>query len=283
MAVTSKSAAALKLSLLAWTLVLIQCAGFFKGAGEALVSEQDEVKLGAEFNNTLRTNDTAKQEFPLFVPTTPAQADFQNYVLGVCNQTLAAVPASERPAYPFTFTLINKDVENAFAVPGGYVYIYTGILKKLQDESELAGIVGHEITHVTHHHYRESLAKQATLGLALQAVLGATNAGQVTQMAAGTAFQLAGLKFSRSNEADADKGGTALLARTGHNPLGIAKYFARNNGPRIPEWLADHPGAHNRVSAVEKQVKSHPDMARLAQDSASTNFKGNFVSHMQGT
>jgi predicted Zn-dependent protease len=263
-------------------ILLVSCAGFFQGAGKVLVSDDDEVKLGTQFNNTLRTNDTAKQEFPLFVPKNAEQADFQNYVLGVCNQMLAAVPESERPKYPFTFTLIDKDVENAFAVPGGYVYIYTGILKKLQDESELAGIVGHEITHVTHHHFRESLAKQEALGLSLQAVLGATGAGQVGQLAAGTAFQLAGLRFSRSNEAEADRGGTMLLGRTGHNPLGIAKYFARNKGPAIPEWLADHPGAKNRVKAVENQVKSSAELERLAADSASTDKRDAFVAHMHG-
>jgi predicted Zn-dependent protease len=270
------------LLLVAISLLLVQCAGFFSKAGRMLVSEQDEVKLGTEFNNTLRNNDTAKQEFPLYVPRNQAQADFQNYVIGICNQALAAVPADQRPSYPFTFTLIDKDVENAFAVPGGYVYVYTGILKKLQDESELAGIVGHEITHVTHHHFRESLAKQEALGLTLQAVLGATGAGQAGQIAAGTAFQLAGLKFSRANEADADRGGTMLLGRTGHNPLGIAKYFARNNGPRIPEWLADHPGARNRVKAVKEQVSEDPNLSKLAADSVHTDYRENFTAHING-
>lgn len=268
--------------VLPFCLLLVQCAGFFKSAGEMLVSDEDEVKLGTQFNNTLRTNDTAKQEFPLFVPRNQAQSDFQNYVVGICNQALAAVPENERPKYPFTFTLIDKDVENAFAVPGGYVYIYTGILKKVQDESELAGIVGHEITHVTHHHFRESLAKQEALGLTLQALLGATNAGQVSQMAAGTAFQLVGLKFSRSNEADADRGGTMLLGRTGHNPMGIANFFARMKGPNIPEWLADHPGSGNRVKAVEKQVNADPHLKALATDSVHTDFRQNFVAHMSG-
>src|SRR6185436_21159160 len=116
--------------IIACSLFLLQCAGLFKGAGEILVSDQDEIKLGSQFNNTLRTNDTAKQEFPVFVARNQEQAAMEAYVQGVCRSVVAAIPAKEKPPYEFTFTLIDKDVENAFAVPGGFVYIYTGILKK---------------------------------------------------------------------------------------------------------------------------------------------------------
>ena len=265
---------------LTMSLGLVQCAGFFKGAGEVLVSDEDERKLGAQFHQTLLTNDTARQEFPLFVPKDQAQADLQNYVVGLCQRTLAAVPAKDRPKYDFTFTIIDKDVENAFAVPGGYVYIYTGILKKFEDESELAGVIGHEITHVTHHHFRESLAKNAALGLSLQVLLGSTNAGQLSQMAAGTFFQLAGLKFSRSAEAEADKGGTLILARMGLNPLGIAKYFSRSKGQGVPEWLADHPGPRNRVKAIDEYVEANPNLSQLAADSVHTNHRDEFQSRV---
>jgi beta-barrel assembly-enhancing protease len=257
-------------------LGLVQCAGFFQGAGEALVSDADEVKLGAQFHQTLLTNDTARREFPLYVPKNQAEADLQAYVTDLCQRALAAVPAKDRPKYDFTFTFIDKDVENAFAVPGGYVYIYTGILKKFQDESELAGVIGHEITHVTHHHFRESLAKNAALGLSLQLLLGTTNAGQVGQMAAGTFFQLAGLKFSRSAERDADEGGTRMLAAMGLNPLGIAKYFSRSKGQGVPEWLATHPGPRNRVKAIREYVNAHPELNQLAADSVRTNHREAF-------
>lgn len=275
-----KKPALLSAYVLILSFGIIQCAGFFRGAGEVLVSDEDERKLGAQFHQTLLTNDTARQEFPLFVPKNQAQADLQNYVTGLCQRALAAVPAKERPKYEFTFTLIDKDVENAFAVPGGYVYIYTGILKKFEDESELAGVIGHEITHVTRHHFRESLAKNAALGLSLQVLLGSTNAGQVSQMAAGTFFQLAGLKFSRSAEADADKGGTGILARMELNPLGIAKYFSRSKGQGVPEWLATHPGPRNRVEAITEYVEANPQFTQLAADSVRTNHRDEFQSRV---
>jgi predicted Zn-dependent protease len=279
--VRTRTASALRLSVASFSLLIfVQCAGFFGGMGKMLVSEQDEAKLGAEFNKTLTTNDTAKREMPVFVPKNQAQADMQNYIIGLAKEIVAAIPAKEKPSYPFTYTLIDKDVENAFAVPGGYVYIYTGILKKLNDESELMGVLGHEITHVTHHHYREQLAENATLGIALQTVLAATNAGQGTQLAAGAAFQLAGLKFSRSDESDADKGGTYALGRVGRNPLGIAKYFERAKSMGVPEWLSDHPGNSNRVKAITKLVNSDAHLKALADQGDATRYADRFKSHV---
>src|SRR4051812_20529326 len=120
-----RSAPRLFLLLASFTL-FVQCAGFFNSAGKMLVSDSDEAKLGAEFNKALTTNDTAKREMPIFVPKNAAQADLQNYIIGLAQEIVASLPASEKPSYNFTYTLIDKDVENAFAVPGGYVYIYTG-------------------------------------------------------------------------------------------------------------------------------------------------------------
>ncbi|MEO6098005.1 MAG: M48 family metalloprotease [Fibrobacteria bacterium] len=260
--------------------MFIGCAGFFNGAGEMLVSDSDEAKLGAQFNQTLLTNDTAKREMPLYVPKNQAQVDLQNYIVGLAQEIVASLP-SEKPSYNFTYTLIDKDVENAFAVPGGYVYIYTGILKKMQDEAELVGVLGHEITHVTHHHYRRQLAKNAALTIALQTALVAANAGQGSQMAAGAAMQLASMKFTRSDESDADEGGTLILGRTSRNPLGIAKYFSRAPGMGVPEWLSDHPGNGNRVKAVTKIVNGDARLKGLAADASRTDFRDRYQQHIR--
>jgi beta-barrel assembly-enhancing protease len=261
--------------------IFVQCAGFFNSAGRMLVSDADEAKLGAQFNLTLTTNDTAKREMPVFVPKNQAQVDLQYYIVGLAQEIVASLPASEKPSYNFTYTLIDKDVENAFAVPGGYVYIYTGILKKMQDESELVGVLGHEITHVTHHHYRRQLAKNTALSIALQTAMAASNAGQGTQMAAGAASQLAGLKFTRSDESDADEGGTLILGRTSRNPLGIAKYFSRAPSGGAPEWLSSHPGNSNRVKAVTRIVNGDARLKGLAADAARTDYRDRYQQHIR--
>jgi predicted Zn-dependent protease len=250
-----------------------QCA-FFGYAGPLLVSEADEARLGAEFDAQLRTDPKARQEYPVFVPNTTARQAFQNYVLGLANEVYAAVPAKDKPGYPFKFTLIDADVQNAFAVPGGYVYIYTGIIKSMRTEAELVGVLGHEIAHVTQHHYRDALAKQAGMSILFQALLG-NDAGQLTQVVAQTFGTLASLSVSRDNESEADNYGTRYLATTARNPLGIANYFDRVKNPG-PQWLSSHPAPANRVETVKAQVRNNASFSALAANAAVTDYKSRF-------
>jgi predicted Zn-dependent protease len=259
--------------------LLTQCA-WFGNVGSFLVSEQDEARLGKEFDNHLRTDPAAKKEYPVFVANTPERKAMQDYVIGLAKEVHAAVPAKERPGYAFTYTLIDADVQNAFAVPGGYVYIYTGILKTMKDESELMGVLGHEIAHVTQHHYRDALAKETGLQVLLQVLVG-EDAGQLKKIVAQSFGALASLSFSRDNESDADKAGTRYLATTGRNPLGIAKYFQRVKNPG-PQWLSTHPAPKNRVETVTAQVRKNSGYTALATDSARTNFRSRFT-QMTGT
>jgi beta-barrel assembly-enhancing protease len=165
-------------------------------------------------------------------------------------------------------------VQNAFAVPGGYVYIYTGIIKSMRDESELAGVLGHEISHVTQHHYRDALAKQAGIALLIDALVGDV-AGAIMRLVAQTFFSLAGLAVTRSNESEADQYGTRDVGLIQRNPLGIAKYFSRVPNPG-PQWLSSHPATENRVGDVQSQVSSSATLKVLAADSAVTNYKSRF-------
>ena len=253
--------------------VFVQCS-FFGLAGPLLVSESDEARLGAEFDRQLRTDPEAKKEYPVFAANTPERKAFQDYVIGLANEVYNAVPKKERPEYPFTFTLIDADVQNAFAVPGGYVYIYTGIVKSMRDEAELVGVLGHEVAHVTRHHYRDALAKQVGLSLVVQALAG-DDAGKLTQFVGQTFGALASLSVSRGNETDADEYGTRYTATTGRNPLGIAKYFERVKNPG-PAWLSTHPAPKNRVETVKAQVRRSEKYSTLAADSARTNYKERF-------
>jgi len=269
------------LPIIMGSLLLTHCScDFFGTAGALLISEDDEVELGREFDLQLRTKDTAGA-YPIYVPRNAEETAFQNYVLGLAEEVLAAVPAKERPDYDFTFTLIDKDVENAFAVPGGYVYIYTGIIKKMKDESELVGVLGHEIAHVTRHHYRDAMAKDAGLSLILQALLG-NDAGQLAQLVAGSLYSMAGLKVSQSNESEADFYGTRYTAATERNPLGIAKFFGRfDSQGSLASWFSTHPDPPDRVSEVRSQVNGSDTFKQLASDSLTTNYQSRFEQRTQ--
>jgi beta-barrel assembly-enhancing protease len=266
------------LPVLAAAVLLTRCScDLFGVAGSLFISEQDEVQLGTEFNSQLRSDPAAQKEYPIFVPKTHDDTVLVNYVQSLAAEVYAAVPEDQKPGYPFTFTLINADVENAFAVPGGYIYIYTGIIKKMEDESELAGVIGHEIAHVTQHHYRDALAKQAGLSLLVQALVN-DDAGQITQLVAGSLFNLAAMGVSRGNETEADEYGTHFLANTQRNPLGIAKFFARF-GDTGADWFSTHPAPDNRVETVKAQVNANSQMKALAAQAPTTDRKEIFLAN----
>lgn len=258
----------------AFSVVLLAQCAFFGYAGPLLVSESDEARLGAEFDAQLRTDPEARKEYPVFVAGTTERQAFQNYVIGLANEAYAAVPAKDRPGYAFKFTLIDADVQNAFAVPGGYVYIYTGIIKSMRTEAELVGVLGHEIAHVTQHHYRDALAKQAGMSILFQALLG-NDPGQLTQVVAQTFGTLASLSVSRDNESEADNYGTRYLAVAARNPLGIANYFDRVKNPG-PQWLSSHPAPANRVETIKAQVRASSTYSSLAANAAVTDYKSRF-------
>ncbi len=256
-------------------VLLTRCScDFFGTTGALLISEGDEMKLGAEFDLQLRTVDSIKVHYPIYQANTPEKLAFQNYVIDLAKEIVAAIPKGDKPGYPFTFTLVDTAIENAFAVPGGYVYIYTGIIKKMKDESELAGVLGHEIAHVTQHHYRDAMAKDAALSLLFQALLG-NDAGKLTQLVAGSFFQLAAIKVTRTNEAEADEYGTKHVAYVHRNPMGIAKFFSRYPGTGFG-WLSTHPDPPDRVGSVTAEVNGIASYKALAADSLVTNYQARF-------
>jgi predicted Zn-dependent protease len=261
--------------LAAAALVLLCSCDFFGATGALFISENDEMRLGRQFDSTLANTDSGRAEYPIYAPKSADSQAVAAYVSGLADEIVKAIPADERPGYAFKFTLIDKNIINAFAVPGGYVYIYTGIIKSMKDESELAGVLGHEISHVTRHHYRDAMAKEAGLSLLLQALLG-NNSGQLAQLVGQTLYSLAGLKVSRENESEADYYGTKRAGAIGRNPLGIAKFFGRMPPEGVAAWVSTHPAPETRVADVEDEVSKSPDLKALAADSAVTNYQARF-------
>ena len=220
------------------------------------VSEADELRLGKQFDADLHAN---ASEYPLYTSDPSVGA----YVQNVFDKVSAAIPASEKPSYPFQKVLMidNDSVVNAFAVPGGYIYVYTGLIRALKNENELAAVLGHEISHVTHHHYRNQLAKQYGVQT-LVSLLTGTNI-QVAQVSAG----LAGLSFSRDDEYDADSTGTYLIGGSGYNSLGMATFLERASTGISVTMFSTHPDNADRVAKVKAQVNASASLKALAYGS----------------
>lgn len=188
------------------------------------------------------------------------------YVIAV-GRKIASQSSLSKQQSDFTVTLLNSSVNNAFAIPGGYVYITRQLMALCNDEAEMAGVLGHEVGHVAamHGQRRQKAATQTMLGgVLLQvltgAVLGNSGIGGLLQKGIGTGAQLLTLKFSRAQEDEADTLGIRYLTSAGYDPRALSSMLASlaaqsaldarvsGRGGSIPEWASTHPDPAKRVS-----------------------------------
>ena len=173
--------------------------------------------------------------------------------------------------FEFKFYVINELDPNAFAIPGGYIFINTGLITLAENEQEIAGVLAHEISHVTQRHIAKMIEKSKVLSIATLAAMvagmlagrgGAGSAASVA-MAQGTAGALQ-LKFSREIEQDADQHGLNLLIKAGYDPYGMINFFNRLQkvsmaiAPKVPAYLLSHPAIENRISLLENILQMGP-------------------------
>jgi len=172
---------------------------------------------------------------------------------------------SERPNLPWTFQVVDDPVVNAFAIPGGYIYVTRGILAHLNSEAELAGVVGHEIGHVTARHSVSQMSKQqlAQMGLAIGSIASPDFERYAGLASAGLGVLF--LKFSRDAESQADHLGLRYMRRARYDAREMPHVFEMltrvsqaQGGGRIPEWLATHPNPDNRRGRIEQEIASGP-------------------------
>ena len=180
---------------------------------------------------------------------------------------------SENPGYGFTFFLVDDASINAFAGPGGYIGANVGLILAAESESELAGVMAHEIAHVTQRHLARSFEAQERMSLpTTAAILAAILIGAAADPGAGaaalTAASAAGMQhqinFTRANEKEADRVGIQTLADAGFDPYGMPGFFERLQknsklyGTRPPEFLSTHPVTTNRISEATSRADTYP-------------------------
>ena len=214
----------------------------------SLVSESQEIEMG-------------KQGAAETLASMPLVADsnVQRYVRRVAMEL---VGVAERPNLPWNFYVLDDAAVNAFAYPGGFIFVTRGILTHMNSEAELAGVLGHEIGHVTARHTASQITKQqlAQIGLVAGSVLSTT----VAQMA-GVASQGLGMlfmKFGRDAEYQADELGFRYMTRDNYDPHAMSSMFqmlqrqsAMGGAGRLPEWQSTHPDPENRVAKNEERLK----------------------------
>lgn len=212
-----------------------------------LMSEAQEIALGKEADGQIRqemgiVNDPALQQYVDRIARPLAQQ-------------------SERPNLPWTFTVVDAPAVNAFALPGGYIYVTRGILAHLNSEAELAGVLGHEIGHVTARHSAAQYSKQTagTLGLLLGQIFvpELRPFGQAAEQGLGLLF----LKFGRDDELEADRLGASYATTQGWDPQGVSNMLETlgrlsegTDRKGVPNWLSTHPMPEDRVVRLEQQV-----------------------------
>jgi predicted Zn-dependent protease len=247
------------LILISTTAVLTACAS----AGS--VSTQDEVQMGAQEAQQVNA------QLPMV-----NDAQIQNYVNTLGNRI--ARLTSRGNELNWQFQVVNSSDVNAFALPGGYIYVNRGVIERASTMDELAGVLGHEIQHVVKRHTVRQMAQaqNANTGVGLLcAITSVCNSGiaQAGIQVAGTAVFA---KFSRGDEIQADEGGFDNVLRAGIDPRGMLSLFkkllaeqqASGGGGATAGWFADHPGTTDRIADIQKKINQVPvsELNRLQVD-----------------
>lgn len=216
-----------------------------------LVSESQEIQMGEQYD----------KEVVATIGLYPDPA-LQRYIQDLGSRL---AETSERPKLPWTFRVVDDAAVNAFALPGGYIYVTRGILAHLNSEAELAGVVGHEIGHVTARHTASQLSKQQLAGLGLAIGSIASSTFERYAGVAGQALSVLFLKFSRDNEHQADELGVRYMGRANYDVRQMPQVFklldrvsGASGGGRLPEWLATHPNPGNRLEHISTLISRMP-------------------------
>lgn len=189
----------------------------------------------------------------------------------------ALVRASGLSQFRYYFKVVNAPEVNAFALPGGFIYVNLGLIKAAATESELVGVIGHEIGHVVAHHGARQITKHYGLAVLVELISGDENSSLTREIAgqlAGFGAELTVLKYGRLAEREADKFAVHCLVKAGVDPEGIARFFEtllklhKSESKGVEVWFATHPPTQSRIDFVRSEIAKLPNTAGLKKTSA---------------
>jgi Zn-dependent protease with chaperone function len=227
---------------------------------------QDDIKLGLDASRQV------ERQMPIL---NDAQAEA--YVSRVGQRLVAAIPPEFRqPAFDYSFKVVNARDINAFALPGGPMFVNRGMIEAARNEGEMAGVMAHEISHVALRHATAQATKQSSIGNQLGTIgliLGGAIVGGETGAQAGAIAAAAWqTKYSRAYETQADILGARIMADAGYDPRDLANMFqtiAQQGGGRAPEWLSSHPDPGNRYEKINREAATlnvDPNPIKITRD-----------------
>ncbi len=246
------------------------------------LSPQQEVVIGKQARSRM-----ADQYGGLY-----SDSALQAYIDQVGGQVVKQSQASKLP-YPYEFHLLSDpQTINAFALPGGPVFITVGLLRRLKSEAQLAGVLGHEVGHVVARHGAEHLAKQQ-LGAALVNAVGiaaSDNPDSARQAAvvAQAVNQLVGLKYGREDELESDRLGFRFMTEAGYNPQGLVELMqilgSARQGGAPPEFFSSHPSPDNRVERLQNLItQTYPNGVPANLEEGREDFTRSVQARLRGS
>jgi predicted Zn-dependent protease len=224
-----------------------------------IITTDEEVKMGGEMSV-----EVAKQ-YEIY-----NNAAVTAYVQGVGDRI---VQHCDRKDIKYHFAVVAKDEMNAFAMPGGYVYVYTGLMKDIDDEAQLAAVIAHEVAHVTARHATERLTAMYGYQFVVGLVLGENPNGYaklVADMVSTGGF----LRYSRANEFEADNLGAKYLYAAGYDPNGMIELMGKlkkmetREPSQLETWLATHPPTSDRLAKASAEIAAMPKLSNPVRNAA---------------
>jgi predicted Zn-dependent protease len=231
-----------------------------------IFSIEDDKSMGLQVSNEIESD---PNQFPLLSETKYATA--YAHLRRLTNEILDKATLKHRSDFLWQTKIIHNDsVLNAFCTPGGYIYVYTGLIKFLDSEDQLAGVLGHEIAHADERHTTEAMTSAMGRELLLKLILGDSSiAGAVTS-------GLLNLKYSRGSETEADLRSVEYLYKTELDARGAARFFEKlvaSGQAGGPEFLSTHPNPDNRVKAITDKWTELGAKVGLTNDARYLDFK----------
>jgi predicted Zn-dependent protease len=237
-----------------------------KGEGFNIFSIEDDKQLGLETKQQIEADPA---QYPILDPA--AYPEVYNYINAMRNDILNSGQVTHKDDFSWEVKVIRRDdILNAFCTPGGYIYVYTGLIKYLDNKSSLAGVLGHEMAHADKRHSTNQMTKKYGVQTLLDVLLG-KDQGLLTQIGS----ELVSLQFSRSDESQADEFSVKYLCPTKYHADGAAYFFQKivdQGGSSTPAFLSTHPNPDNRIENIKKHATDGACTSTIAGDEETSGY-----------